>query len=265
MDSHDLRELLERYRAGAVGTDEVLDRFRHGPVAELGFAHVDLNRAVRCGFPEVIFCQGKTAEWIEGVMQRLIAARQDCLATRVNSEQAAYLVPRFPGVEHHAVARTLWLPAGQRSAPLGKVLVVTAGTSDLPVAEEARVTAQALGCEVELVADVGVAGVHRLLRYRDRFADADAIVVVAGMEGALTSVVGGLVDCPVIGVPTSIGYGANQGGLTTLHAMLSSCASNVAVVNIDSGFNGGYVAGLIARRAARARSQATLARGEPTA
>jgi NCAIR mutase (PurE)-related protein len=201
----------------------------------------------------VIFCIGKTVEWVEGVMNRIIAAGQDCLATRVTPEMAQVLEAKFPTAEYHPVARTIWVARPQRLSPLGRVLIITAGTSDLPVAEEARVTSEALGCNVQLVADVGVAGLHRLLRHTDKFSRADAIVVVAGMEGALPSVVGGLVACPVIAVPTSVGYGANLQGITTLLAMLTSCASNVAVVNIDSGFNGGYVASLIARRAGLAR------------
>jgi NCAIR mutase (PurE)-related protein len=257
MDRQELTTLLESFRSGATSMDQVVNRLSHGPVAELGFAHVDLARSLRCGFPEVIFCQGKTPEWVEGVMRRIVDAGQDCLATRVSTDLASTLQPKFPSAEYDSIARTIWLPRSNRSQPLGRVLIITAGTSDLPVAQEARVTATALGCEVELVADVGVAGLHRLLRHTEKFSQADAIVVVAGMEGALPSVVGGLVSCPVIAVPTSIGYGANLQGVTTLLAMLTSCASNVAVVNIDSGFNGGYVAALIAHRAGLARQ------GEP--
>ncbi len=253
MDRHELGKLLETFRSGETSLDEVIHRLSLGSVAELGFAHVDLARSVRCGFPEVIFCQGKKAEWVEGVMRRIIEAGQDCLATRLSIEQAEFLRARFPAAEYNSVARTLWQARVDRPAPVGKLLIITAGTSDLPVAEEARVTATAIGCEVELIADVGVAGLHRLLRHSKKFSQADAIVVVAGMEGALPSVVGGLVACPVIAVPTSIGYGANLQGVTTLMAMLTSCASNVAVVNIDSGFNGGYVGALIARRAGQAR------------
>jgi len=256
MDRQELSSLLESFRAGKTSLDEVLHRLSHGPVAELGFANVDLARSVRCGFPEVIFCQGKLPEWVEGVIRRIIDAGQDCLATRVSPELAEILRPKFPDAEHNATARTLWLARKDRPAPIGKLLVITAGTSDLPVAEEARVTATALGCEVEVIADVGVAGLHRLLMHTEKFSQADAIVVVAGMEGALPSVVGGLVACPVIAVPTSVGYGANLQGVTTLLAMLTSCASNVAVVNIDSGFNGGYVGALIARRAGQARQSA---------
>jgi hypothetical protein len=257
MQRHELANLLESFRAGATSLDAVLARLSHGPVADLGYAKLDLDRSVRCGFPEVIFCSGKTAEWVEGLMRRLIEAGQDCLATRVSVDQAAYLRAKFSAADYNPTARTIWLARSDRPAPIGRLLIITAGTADLPVAEEARVTATALGCEVELIADVGVAGIHRLLRHTDKFAGADAIVVVAGMEGALASVVGGLVDCPVIAVPSSIGYGANLQGVTTLLAMLSSCASNVAVVNIDGGFNGGYVGALIARRAGQARHAAS--------
>jgi NCAIR mutase (PurE)-related protein len=199
----------------------------------------------------VIFCQGKSSEWVEGVVRQLIDARQHCLATRVSDEQAADLAIKFPAAQQDRVARTFWLPAGDLEPPLGRVMIITAGTSDLPVAREALVTAQALGVNAALLADVGVAGIHRLLRHHQDFAGADAIVVVAGMDGALPSVVGGLVDCPVIAVPTSVGYGAAFGGLAPLLTMLNACSANVVVVNIDGGFKGGYVAALIARRAAR--------------
>jgi NCAIR mutase (PurE)-related protein len=221
------------------------------PEADLGFAHVDLQRRQRCGFPEVIFCEGKTAEWVEAVMRKLVEAGQDCLGTRVNDPQAAYLGERFPQAVQDRIARTIWLPQRQAETKQGRVVVITAGTSDLPVAREAVVTAEAMACDVSLLADVGVAGIHRLLRHRDQFQDADVIVVVAGMDGALPSVVGGLVDCPVIAVPTSIGYGAAFGGVAPLLTMLNSCSANVVVVNIDSGFKGGYVAAMIARRAER--------------
>jgi NCAIR mutase (PurE)-related protein len=254
MHENELRELLEEVRAGRLGVDAALGRVGGGAVADLGFAHVDLHRRQRCGFPEVIFCEGKTPEWVEGVVRQLAEARQDCLATRVGPAQAEYLARQFPQAQQDRVARTFWLPAGDGPrATAGRVFVLTAGTSDLPVAKEAENTAKALGAGVELVADVGVAGIHRLLRYRDRFCTADCIVVVAGMDGALPSVVGGLVDCPVIAVPTSIGYGAAFGGVAALLTMLNACPANVVVVNIDSGFKGGYVAALIARRAAAAK------------
>jgi NCAIR mutase (PurE)-related protein len=260
MTPDDLRKTLEQVHAGQLSVEEALRRLPAPSVADLGFANVDLHRRQRCGFPEVIFCEGKTPEWVEGVVTQLVAAGQDCLATRVNGEQAEHLRRHFPQAEQDRLARTFWLPATDASRsgsqvpsgePVrGRVIVVTAGTSDLPVAQEAVVTARALGCAVDLLADVGVAGIHRLLRHRERLAGADVIVTVAGMDGALPSVVGGLVDCPVIAVPTSIGYGAAFHGVAPLLTMLNACSANVVVVNIDSGFKGGYVAALIARRAA---------------
>jgi pyridinium-3,5-biscarboxylic acid mononucleotide synthase len=246
----DLRELLEQVRAGKLDIDGALQKMDRPAVADLGFANIDLQRRQRCGFPEVIFCTGKSSEWIEGVVRQLRQANQHCLATRVSDDQAEYLAVKFPDAQQDRVARTFWLPSGAVDAPLGRVMIITAGTSDLPVAREALVTAQALGTNANLLADVGVAGIHRLLRHHQEFAGSDAIVVVAGMDGALPSVVGGLVDCPVIAVPTSIGYGAAFSGLAPLLTMLNACSANVVVVNIDSGFKGGYVAALIARRAA---------------
>jgi hypothetical protein len=257
-----LRDLLEQVRSGAQTVEQALARLTVPPMATLGFAHVDLHRQDRCGFPEVIFCEGKANEWVEGVVRALHSAGQDCLATRVSDAQSAHLAQCFPAAEQDRTGRTFWLPVrkesgiGNQKSGSGKqeakarVEVITAGTADLPVAHEAMNTARAMGCEVELLADVGVAGIHRLLRHSERLKEVDALVVVAGMEGALPSVVGGLVDCPVIAVPTSVGYGASFQGLAALLGMLNSCAANVAVVNIDSGFKGGYVAALIARRAA---------------
>ncbi len=252
MTTDELRVLLEAVRAGRTDVDAALGQLGRPPVADLGFAQVDLDRRARCGFPEVIFCEGKTPEWVEGVARRLAEAKQDCLGTRVNAEQAAHLSKAFPQAEQDRLGRTFWLPApGDRPATQGHVLVVTAGTGDPPVAQEAAVTARCLSAEVDLVADVGVAGIHRILRQRERIAWADVIVVAAGMDGALPSVVGGLADCPVIAVPTSIGYGAAFGGVAPLLTMLNACSANVAVVNIDAGFKAGYVAALIAKRAKR--------------
>jgi NCAIR mutase (PurE)-related protein len=250
MNESELKALLGQIRTGQIGVDAALQRLQVAPLADLGYAQVDLNRRERCGFPEVIYCESKTPEWIEGVVRKLGEAGQDCLATRVSAEQAEHLANRFPQGRQDRIARTFWLPAnsGAARSKVGRVFVLTAGTSDLPVAREAVVTAEALGCEVDLVADAGVAGIHRLLRHRERFQGADAIVVVAGMDGALPSVVGGLVDCPVIAVPTSIGYGAAFQGVAALLTMLNSCSANVVVVNIDGGFKGGYVAALIAKR-----------------
>ncbi len=251
MAPSEVRELLERLRAGELSVEAaqaVLARVHPPAVADLGFAHVDLERRARCGFPEVIFCQGKAPEWVEGVVRQLLAAGQDCLATRVDDVQAAHLATHFPQGRQDRVARTFWQPVAAPGPPAGTVVVLTAGTSDLPVAREALVTAEALGCGVRLIADVGVAGIHRLLGHRAEFAGADAIVVVAGMDGALPSVVGGLVECPVIATPTSVGYGASLGGIAALLTMLNACSANVVVVNIDAGFKAGYVAALIARR-----------------
>jgi NCAIR mutase (PurE)-related protein len=252
--SDSLRELLDNVSKGRLSVEAALQQMDGLAVADLGFANLDLHRHERCGFPEVIFCEGKTASWIEQIVRRLHDSGQDCLATRVNDDQSAHLAQIFPQAEQDRIGRTFWLQrAGSASARslTGAVAVLTAGTADLPVAHEAVATAKALGCQVNLLADVGVAGIHRLLRNLDKFKEADAIVVVAGMEGALPSAVGGLVDCPVIAVPTSVGYGASFQGVAALLGMLNSCAANVAVVNIDSGFKGGYVAALIARRAAQ--------------
>ncbi len=256
MEQGELRQILEQVQAGELDVEGALTRVQGASVANIGFAHVDLHRRQRCGFPEVIFCEGKTPEWVEGVVRKLVEAGQDCLATRVNSAQAEHLARLFPQADQDRLARTFWLPHpnnNQTRTTAGRVIVLTAGTSDLPVAQEAVVTARAMGCEVQLLADVGVAGIHRVLRYRDQYDRADVIVVVAGMDGALPSVVGGLVSCPVIAVPTSIGYGASFFGLAALLTMLNSCSAGVVVVNIDSGFKGGYVAAVIARRAAHPR------------
>jgi NCAIR mutase (PurE)-related protein len=182
-------------------------------------------------------------------------AGQDCFVTRVNATQAEYLARHFPAAEQDRLARTLWLPARPPGPTAGRVLVVTAGTSDLPVAQEVVVTARVLGATTELIADVGVAGIHRILRHREKLGTADVVVVVAGMDGALPSVVGGLADCPVIAVPTSTGYGAAFGGVAALLTMLNSCSAGVCVVNIDAGFKAGYVAALFIRRLEKARQQ----------
>lgn len=245
-----LRTLLEAVRAGEITVEAGLEQLCQSGIAELGYATLDLDRQQRCGFPEVVFAEGKTPEWVEGVVRRLREAGQDCFVTRVNPEQARHLAAQFPEAEQDRLARTFWWPATrERPAPRGRVCVVTAGTSDLPVAQEALVTARVMGAHVDMIVDVGVAGVQRILRQRDRLNQADAVVVVAGMDGALPSVVGGLVACPVIACPTSVGYGASFGGLAALLTMLNSCAAGVAVVNIDAGFKAGDIAARIARRA----------------
>ena len=214
-------------------------------------ARVDLDRQRRCGFPEVVYCEGKTVEAVEQIFAALVAAGQEAFGTRATTEQAAAILQRFPHAQHNAIARTIRVSVAAERSPIGKVAVVTAGTSDRPVAEEALETLRWMGCAVERIEDVGVAGPQRLLAVVPQLQDCDAVVVVAGMEGALPSVVGGHVSCPVIAVPTSVGYGASFGGLAALLGMLNSCAANVTVVNIDAGFKAGYVAGLIAMRTAR--------------
>lgn len=252
MNREQLAELFEQVRRGEVAVSEAVDRMRMEPIAELGFAKVDTHRGIRCGFPEVIYGAGKTPEQAAAIFDRLVQSGNGCLATRVTLDQVAAVRERYPNVDHEPIGRTLW--HGAIAEPAGRVVVAAAGTSDLPVAKEAETTARVMGCNVELVVDVGVAGLHRLLSVHSRLVGADAIVVIAGMEGALASVVGGLVDCPVIAVPTSCGYGANFQGVAALLSMLSSCAANVAVVNIDGGFCGGYLAALIARRLGLSRN-----------
>lgn len=264
MDTENLSRLLQQHRDGSLSTEEVLLRLRWPALDEEtgDFAKVDHHRRVRCGFPEVVFGQGKTPEQIVAIMQTLKRQGEGAMATRLTAESADRLKAEFPEGEHNVLGRTFRIrPEVDPGPSMGKVVVVTAGTSDLSVAEEARVTAEAWNCEVKVIADVGVAGLHRLLGRLDALGGADCLIVAAGMEGALPSVVGGLVDCPVIAVPTSVGYGASFGGLAALLGMLNSCASNVVVVNIDGGFNAGHVAGLIARRAGQARSSQTDSSG----
>lgn len=222
-------------------------------MAELGFATLDLARKNRCGYPEVIFGEGKTVDWAVGAVRRLAEAKQDAFVTRVNAEQAAALAREFPTGTHHELARTFWLPASPPPPTTGDLLVITAGTGDLPVAHEAMMTATVMGTTTEMIVDVGVAGLQRILSKLERLRRADAIIVVAGMDGALPSVVGGLVDCPVIACPTSIGYGASFGGVAALLTMLNSCSAGVAVVNIDAGFKAGYVAARMIRKMVNSR------------
>ncbi len=254
MNSESFTELLEQVQRGELDVSVVVEQLmtiQMPMTAETPDAHVDLDRRRRCGFPEVVFCQGKTIEAIIDIFRALEKHGEDCFGTRCTPEQAKGVIAELPKVAYNPIARTLRLSRTEKKPVLGKVAVITAGTSDLPVAEEAVETLRWMNCEIELVVDVGVAGPHRLHEHRHRFDDADAVVVIAGMEGALPSVVGGFVEAPVIAVPTSVGYGASFGGVAALLGMLNSCASNVTVVNIDSGFKGGYVAGLIARRTAQ--------------
>lgn len=264
MDAHDLKTLLDAVRSGAISPEEAEHKIRWpAPFEKVGeYATVDHHRRLRCGFPEVIFGLNKTAEHIEGILRAMKRQGEGCLVTRVAPDAAERLSKAFPEGEHNPIGRTFRIRReGPERPKLGVIRIVTAGTSDLPVAEEARVTAEAWDCDVALVSDVGVAGIHRLLGRLDELQGADVLIAVAGMEAALPSVLGGLTDCPIIGVPTSVGYGAHFGGLASLLGMLNSCSSNVVVVNIDSGFNGGHVAALIARRAAMARLGRSPAEG----
>ncbi len=237
--------LLEKFRAGSVGRDEVLRAFQAAPVADLGFAQVDTHRALRKGFPEVIFGSGKTPAQVLKIAQRLLAGEQRLLVTRITSEHARVLLRKLKKAVHHELARCVTIERRPLPKRSGTIAVVCAGTSDLPVAEEAAVTAEIMGNRVERIADVGVAGIHRLFAHLETVQRANVVIVVAGMEGALPSVVAGLVSRPVIAVPTSIGYGASFGGLAALLAMLNSCGSGVTVVNIDNGFGAGYAASQI--------------------
>lgn len=245
MERRAVRELLKRVRDGRVGVDEAFDRLRHLTVAEMGFASLDLHRALRRGYPEAVYGAGKTAEQIVAIVARLHAAGQTALVTRVGPEVHAAVARAHPGAEYHPAARAVVLRSGRIRKGRPGVVVMTAGTSDIGVAEEAALTAELMGSAVRRIYDVGVAGLHRLFAHREDLRSARVLVVAAGMEGALPSVVGGLVDCPVIAVPTSAGYGTGTGGFAALVAMLNSCASGVAVVNIDNGYGAGYLAAQI--------------------
>ena len=247
MNSDQLRQLFDEVRAGKLTPDDAVQRLRHLPFEDLGFAKVDHHRALRAGMPEVIFSQGKSPDQVAGIFARLAAHGHNILATRASEEQFVAVRKLVPAAEFRPAARAIFLRADPKQYGKGRIAVVSAGTSDIPVAEEAVVTAEMMGNEVEHFYDVGVAGIHRLMACRESLAQARVIVVCAGMEGALPSVVGGMMGVPVISVPTSIGYGAAFEGLAALLGMLNSCASNVTVVNIDNGFGAGYVASLINR------------------
>jgi pyridinium-3,5-biscarboxylic acid mononucleotide synthase len=259
MNPRQLEQLAKRLLDGSLSVDAFVGEASHPATADLAEAQIDLDRKRRCGYPEVVFGQGKSVATLEKIFRRQLAENVDVLATRISPEQAAALEPTFSAARYNPVARTFRIPLADPAAnppsPRGHVAIVTAGTSDLPVAEEARETLLWMGVDVTMVFDVGVAGPHRLPEHLAKFEAADAVVVIAGMEGALPSVVGGYVACPVIAVPTSVGYGANLGGIAALLSMLNSCAANVTVVNIDAGFKGAFVAGLIASRAARLKTK----------
>jgi hypothetical protein len=237
--------LLDRFQRGEVDRLAVLHAFQAAPVVDLGFAVVDTHRTLRKGFPEVIFGAGKTPEQLTAIAGRIVEADQRVLATRVTREHVDALRSLFPNALHHETARCLTVETAPLPKRGGMIAVVAAGTTDLPVAEEAALTAEFMGNHVQRIYDVGVAGLHRLLRRLPEIQQASVVIVVAGMEAALPSVIGGLIAAPIIGVPTSIGYGSHFGGLTALLGMLNSCASGLTVVNIDNGFGAGYAANSI--------------------
>ena len=247
MDQAHLKSLLEEVRDGAVSIDDAIGRMKHMPFEDLGFAKVDHHRALRHGMPEVIFGQGKQPEHLLAIAATLLDRTPNLLATRCDRAVADLVLASFPYAEYHPVSRVIRVWRDRTMFGKGKIAVVCAGTSDIPIAEEAQLTAETMGNEVDVIHDIGVAGIHRLMANRERLSEARVAVVCAGMEGALPSVVGGMVGCPVIAVPTSVGYGASFHGLAALLGMLNSCASNVTVVNIDNGFGAGYVASLINR------------------
>lgn len=247
MDQNHLKKLLEEVRTGATGIDAALERLRHLPFEDLGFAKVDHHRALRQGMPEVVFGKGKAPEHVAGIAASLASKTSNVLVTRAEPAAAAMVKERIPEAEYFPLSSAVRVWRDRTIRGKGKIGIVCAGTSDLFVAEEARLTAEVMGNEVFALHDIGVAGIHRLMSNREHLTEASVLVVCAGMEGALPSVVGGLVACPVIAVPTSVGYGASFHGLAALLGMLNSCASNVTVVNIDNGFGAGYVASLINR------------------
>ena len=248
MDTKDLRILLESVQAGQLNIDKALDKLKKLPFEDLGFVTIDHHRQLRQGFPECVWGRDKTAEQIMKIVEKMVEMDQPIIVTRVDKQKSELIKEAFPKIEYHSIPQMLTF-AFKKIPALGKgtIMVISAGTSDLPVAEEAVITARMMGNKVITLHDVGVAGIHRLLGQLEKLAEARVFIVVAGMEGALPSVVGGLVSKPIIAVPTSVGYGASFGGVAALLGMLNSCASGVSVVNIDNGFGAGCVASLINR------------------
>lgn len=250
MNHEQLKELLKQVKAGDIGIEEAIEKLRHLPFEDLGFACIDHHRQIRCGFPEVIYCPGKTTEQIVKIFSKLAEKGNNVLATRAEEEVFEALVEtkQFPKARYEKLAKAIVLEQKKVEPSKSVLPIVTAGTADIPVAAEAKITAEIMGQRTELICDVGVAGLHRLLGHLEKLQNANVIIVVAGMEGALASVVGGLVSCPVIAVPTSVGYGSSFEGLAALLTMLNSCASGVTVVNIDNGFSAAVTATLINRK-----------------
>ena len=248
MDHQLLAEILKSVADGQLAVSDAINRLRHLSFEDIEFAHVDHHRSLRKGFPEVIFGQGKTADQVIGIMDKITQQENILLVTRIEPQKADAVIARFPDAVYHPEAHMIvWMLKEPEVIGRGTILIISAGTSDIPVAKEAFLTAKAMGNRVETIFDVGVSGLHRLLSHRETIQRAAVLIVVAGMEGALPSVVAGMISRPVIAVPTSVGYGVSLGGLTALFAMLNSCSSNVAVVNIDNGFGAGYVASMINR------------------
>ena len=245
MNPTELRKLLEKVKAGKIEIDEVLTRLQDISYKDLGYAKIDNLREIRTGYPEIIYCAGKSIDQVKGIMEYMYTKDTNIIATRASEEMYMEIKISIPDVEFHQVARIMSVSKIDIPKPENYISVITAGTSDMPVAEEASVTAELLGNRVERIYDAGVAGIHRLVDNMKVIRDSRVVVVIAGMEGALASIIGGLVNKPVIAVPTSIGYGANFGGVSALLAMLTSCAAGVSVVNIDNGFGAGYNASLI--------------------
>ncbi len=248
MTENSIYSLLTDVKNGKLDISHAIEQLKHLPFEDLGYAKIDHHREIRTGYPEVIFCPGKTIPQIRGIIESILVKKSNILASRASEEIYEAVKDLAPHMEYYAEARSIFIQQVEIKKSKAKVLVVSGGTSDIPVAEEAVVTAEKLGCTVDKLYDVGVAGIHRLLAHKHHLNNAQVIIAVAGMEGALASVIGGLTDKPVIAVPTSIGYGANFGGLAALLAMLNSCASGVSVVNIDNGFGAGFMAATIIRQ-----------------
>lgn len=265
MTAETLHNLLVAVREGRCTPEDALARLKSLPFEDVGFALVDHHRALRCGFPEVVFCEGKTSEQVAEIFLTCAGQSNRVLATRAQPTMAHVVAERLPGATYHASARAITWRKNAADTQAGNLVILAAGTGDIPVAEEARVTAEIMGVGVDTAYDVGIAGLHRLLARWDLIQNADVIIAIAGMEGALPSVVGGLVSCPVIAVPSSIGYGASFQGLTALLAMLNSCAAGVTVVNIDNGFGAAYAAArmLVGRHSARPAVASDRAPGAP--
>lgn len=245
MKKDELISLLEQVKNGNIPVDDAAKQLEDLPFKDLGFAKIDNHREIRTGYPEVVFCQGKTVEQVKDIIAFMNTRSNNVLATRATEEMYRAVKATCPEAEFHPLAHTIVIRKGEQVLPATSIAILSAGTSDIPIAEEAAITAEIFGNTVDRIYDVGVAGIHRLYESLPRFRSARVVIVVAGMEGALPSIVKGLIDKPVIAVPTSIGYGANFGGISALLGMLTSCASGIAVVNIDNGFGAGYMASMI--------------------